>query len=84
MPYEGPQKLASQVYEFIKLNSFHITTLPVASFALWTLNDEPWKLKFGHILSYIIGKTCSLRRLSYPRLELGTVQPYMKISFYRE
>ena len=83
MPWLAPQKLASQVYELISWNSRHITTRPVASLDLWIENELPLKLKFGQILSNIFGNTYSLRRLSLLKL-LGPVQPYIKISFYRE
>ena len=86
MPWEGPQKLASQVYEFVRENSLHITTRPVDSFALFTLKEHPEKLKFGLMGSNIVGNTYSLYLLSVCPIvgQDGIVQPYINVSFCLE
>jgi len=87
IPWEGPQKLASQVNEFYSWNSLNMTTRPVDSLALCIAKEQPLKLNCGQSLSYIRGKTCSLYFLSLCDDIMPVwwlLQPYMKMSFCLE
>ena len=47
LPRFGPRKDASRVKLFIRLNSLHMTTLPVDSRLFWTANEQSAKLNMS-------------------------------------
>lgn len=59
LPSLGPQKVLSKVKLFIRLNSFHITTLAEVSHAFCTTKLQFWKLKFSEFFENRSGKILS-------------------------
>mmetsp|Transcript_21702 Transcript_21702/g.15997 ORF Transcript_21702/g.15997 Transcript_21702/m.15997 type:complete len:89 (-) Transcript_21702:619-885(-) len=60
MPFVGPQNEHSNVNELIRLNSFHITTLAVASLVFCTTKLQLLKEKCSVFLWKSIGNILSL------------------------